>query len=293
MNRSKLQFLGAMGIFGTVGIFVNFIPLSSAVIAFCRGLLGLMFLACIMLLKRKRPDMKAIKSNLPILILSGCAMGFNWVLLFESYLHTTVATATVCYYLAPLLLLLVSPLLGERLTAKKLICIFTALMGLVCISGVLKAGPLALYELWGILFGLGAAALYASVMFLNKKLSPMPDYDKTMIQLASATVVILLYLLFTRPVLQPLTTLQWILLLVVGILHTGVAYVLYFGSMKGLSAQSIALFSYLDPVIAVLLSVLLLRESMDILNILGTVLILGSALYSELPEKTKQKRDYR
>lgn len=284
-NRSKLAFLGAMGIFGTVGIVVKFIPLTSAVIALCRGLLGLLFLTFVMLFTKKRPDTAAIKKNLPVLLLSGAAMGFNWVLLFESYLHTTVATATVCYYFAPLLLMLASPLLGERLTAKRLACVGTALIGLVFVSGVLEGGLPAAYELWGILFGLGAAIVYASVMFLNKTLSPIPAYDKTVLQLGSATVVIAVYLLFANPVPRALTSVQWVLLLLVGILHTGVAYVLYFGSMKNLSAQSIALFSYLDPMIAVLLSALALQEAMSVFDVIGTVLILGSALYSELPQR--------
>lgn len=286
MNKAKL--LGAMGIFGTVGIFVRYIPLSSAAIAFSRGLLGLLFLAAVMVLTKKKPDFGAIRKNLLLLILSGFAIGFNWILLFESYKHTTVSTATVCYYLAPLLLLLASPLLGERLTAKKLMCVGAALAGLVCVSGVAEGGLPAIGELNGVLLGVGAAVLYAAVMFLNKKLSPISAYDKTVFQLGSATAVLLPYLLLTQAAEMPqLTATQWLLLAVVGIVHTGIAYTMYFGSLKELDAQTVALFSYLDPVIAVLLSALLLREPMTPANTVGTVLILGSALYSELPERKK------
>jgi RarD protein len=280
--KEKGMFLGAMGIFGTIGIFIRYIPLPSAVIALCRGVLGLVFLAAIMALSRQKPDITAIKRNLPILLCSGAAMGFNWVFLFESYKYTTVATATVCYYLAPMLLLLFSPLLGERLTAKRLLCILVALAGLVCVSGITEHGLPKLEEIKGILFGLAAAALYASVMFLNKKLSPIGAYDKTVLQLGSATGVLLLYILIAKPALpSAMNAIEWGLLLFVGIVHTGVAYTLYFGSMKNLPAHTVAIFSYLDPVIAVVLSALLLKESMSIANIIGTVLILGSALYSE------------
>ena len=271
-----------MGIFGTIGIFVRYIPLPASAIAFCRAVLGLIFLLAVILLSGKKPEKAAIKANLPILIISGAAMGFNWILLFESYRYTTVATATVCYYLAPLLLLLASPLLGEKLTLKKLLCVGIALFGLVCISGVMEGTLPKAEELTGIGFGLGAAVLYASVMFLNKKLSPMGAYNKTVLQLASAAVVILPYLLLTENAASfALTGLQWILLLVVGIVHTGVAYWMYFGSMEKLSAKTISVLCYLDPVIAVLLSALLLKEPMTPVNILGSVLILGSALYSE------------
>lgn len=286
MHKAKLQLLGAMGIFGTIGIFVKYIPLPSATIAFVRGLLGVAFLLLIMLLTKQKPDKQAIRKNLLILCISGAAIGFNWILLFESYKHTTVATATVCYYLAPLFLLLASPLLGEKLTAKKITCISAALVGMVFVSGVTQ-GPLpTAYELKGILLGVGAAILYAGVMFLNKKLSPIGAYDKTVLQLGAAAAVLLPYLLLTQTFALPaLTGIQWGLLLLVGIVHTGIAYWLYFGSMKNLPAETIALFSYLDPVLAILLSAFLLGEPMTVSGVIGTVLILGSALYSELPTK--------
>lgn len=278
--------LSAMGIFGTIGIFVRYIPLPASAIAFCRAVLGLIFLLAVLLLSGRKPEKATIKANLLILIISGAAMGFNWILLFESYRYTTVATATVCYYLAPLLLLLASPMLGEKLTAKKLICVGVALIGLVCISGITEGSLPRTEELMGIGFGLGAALLYASVMFLNKKLPPMGAYDKTILQLASAAMVILPYLLLTENIaVFSLTGLQWVLLLVVGIVHTGIAYWMYFGSLEKLSAKTISVLCYLDPVIAVLLSAILLKESMTPVSVLGSVLILGSALYSEWQNK--------
>ena len=282
MTKEKGMLLGAMSIFGTIGIFVRYIPLPASAIACCRAVLGLIFLLAVILLSGKKLGKAAIKANLPILVTSGIAMGFNWILLFESYRYTTVATATVCYYLAPLLLLLASPLLGEKLTAKKLLCVGVALIGLVCISGVGEGNLPQRKELIGIGFGLGAAVLYASVMFLNKKLSPMSAYDKTVLQLFSAAVVILPYLLLTENVASfHLTGFQWVLLLVVGILHTGIAYWMYFGSIEKLSTKTISVLCYLDPVIAVILSALLLKEPMTPVNIFGSILILGSALYSE------------
>lgn len=286
MNASKIKLLSAMGIFGTIGIFVKYIPLSSAALACCRGVLGVLFLAAVMLLTKKKPDIAAIKKNLLVLVLSGAAIGFNWIALFESYRFTTVATATVCYYLAPLFLLLASPLLGEKLTFKKLLCIGMALVGMIFVSGMLDGPIPTFYELKGIVLATVAAALYASVMFLNKKLSPIGAYDKTVIQLGAAAIVILPYVLFSQIGDPPiLTAPQWILLVVVGIVHTGFAYTLYFGSMKNLPAETVAIFSYLDPVIAILLSALLLKEPMTVTGIIGTLLILGSALYSEFPTK--------
>lgn len=283
MGSSKLTFLSAMGVFGTIGIFVRYIPLPSGTIAFFRGVLGVAFLLAVMLLGKKKFDTAAIRRNLVLLCLSGAAIGVNWILLFESYRYTTVATATVCYYLAPLFLLLACPLLGERLTVKKVLCIAVALVGLVFVSGVMEGDLPAKKDLAGIGMGIGAALFYATVMFLNKKFTPIPAYDKTILQLSAASLVIAPYLLATGGFdLSGLTGGQWGLLLVVGIVHTGIAYTMYFGAMKDLSTHAIALFSYLDPVIAVVLSALVLRENIGFWGVAGTVLILGSALYSEL-----------
>ena len=287
MNKNKLMLLGAMGIFGTVGIFRNYIPLDGGVIAGFRAVVGLLFLLGVMLISGKRFDWKAIRKNLLILCISGAAMGFNWVLLFESIGPTTVATATACYYLAPLFLILASPLVGEKLSLKKVLCVAVALVGLVFVSGVMDGGLPPIRQIKGILLALGAAVLYATVMLLNKKLSPIPAYDKTSVQLAAAALVVIPYIFLGKGLeLGAMTPLSYTLLAVVGIVHTGIAYVMYFGSMGSLKAQTIAIFSYLDPVIAVLLSALLLREPMNFWGIAGTVLILGSALVSELTDNT-------
>lgn len=283
MNKAKCEMLLAMVIFGTVGIFVRYIPLPSATVALFRGVLGLAFLLVVMAFTGKKPKLQSIRGNIWVLLLSGCAIGLNWVLLFESYHYTTVAIATICYYLAPVFFVLASPLLGERLTGKKLALLGIALVGMVFVSGVLEGGVSGGK---GIILAVGAAALYASVMFLNKKLRNITAYDKTVMQLSAAAVVIFPYVLATGGLkLAEVAGVDYLLLAVVGIIHTGVAYWLYFGALGKLSSQSVALFSYLDPAIAILLSALLLREPIGWQGILGAILILGSALYSEMPKK--------
>lgn len=286
--KSRLQLLSAMGIFGTVGIFVKYIPLPSATIAFCRGILGVAFLILVMVLTRQKPDRVAIRKNLRVLLLSGVAIGLNWVLFFEAFRYTSVAIATVCYYLAPLFLILMSPLIGERLTGKKLLCIAVAFAGMALLSGITDSANVTGDQLLGIALATGAAILYASVMLLNKKLSPIPAYDKTVLQLGAASMVIVPYLLLTGGFsFEGLTAGGWVSLLIVGIVHTGVAYAMYFDSMKNLPAHTIAIFSYLDPVLAVVLSALVLQEPLSLWGGIGAVLILGSALYSELPDRKK------
>ena len=279
----------SMVIFGTIGIFRRCIPLPSSLVAMTRGLIGMLFLLLVMALRKRGMNRAAVRRKLGLLCLSGAAIGVNWILLFEAYNYTSVATATLCYYLAPMFVILASPLVvGERLTAKKLICVLAALLGMVFVSGVLEAGG-GSSDLKGVLLGLGAAVLYASVVLMNKQLGDVPAYDRTIVQLGSSAAVLLPYVLLTEDMGALTFTPGTIgLLLVVGIVHTGIAYALYFGSLMQLKAQTAAILSYIDPVVAVLLSALVLREHMSLLSGLGAVLVLGAAVVSELPSRRKK-----
>lgn len=292
MGKSSLEttkMMLSMVIFGTIGIFVRNIPLQSSVIALVRGVVGALFLLLVVTIQRKPISSTAVKRNLLWLCLSGICIGFNWILLFESYRYTSVAVSTLCYYMAPILVILASPfVLKERLTIKKGICVLTALAGMICISGVLDSGIPVTGELRGILLGLAAAALYAAVILLNKQLKDISAYDKTILQLGISALILIPYCILTyQPGEAAITHTAIILLLVIGIVHTGFAYYLYFGSMECLSGQSVAVISYIDPVVAVLVSVLLLNEPMKAVDLLGALLILGAALISEMPGKKK------
>ena len=275
--------IASMCIFGTIGVLRRYIPLSSSLVALVRGVIGAAFLLIVCLVSKHALDRNAIKKHIVLLALSGAAIGFNWILLFEAYNHTSVAAATLCYYLAPILVILASPIvLRETLTPKKLLCTLTALIGMVLVSGVCEAGFGGISELKGILFGLGAAVLYASVILMNKKMPGVPSYDKTIFQLSLASIALLPYVLLTENwgsiVLTPLAM---TLLLVAGILHTGIAYWMYFGSMDHLPSHTVALLSYIDPILAIFLSVLLLKEPMTLSAGIGAVMILGAAYLSE------------
>ena len=227
-----------------------------------------------------------IGSQLGLLALSGAFVGFNWILLFEAYRYTTVAIATICYYLAPAFVTLGSPLVGEKLSGKKLVAIGVAMVGMVFVSGVLQGNQKSSFL--GVVLGVGAAVFYASVILMNKKLSPIDAYDKTLCQLGAASLVVVPYILIVGGMdFGGMSTLSWVMLSILGIVHTGIAYALYFGGIRDVNAQTAAILSYLDPVLSILLSALILREQLDVFSIIGAVLILGSALYSELPGRKK------
>ncbi len=288
-NKAKSMLIVSLLIFSTIGIFRNYIPYPSSVIALARGIIGTLFILAVMLIKRQKLNIAAIKKNLLLLCVSGAFIGFNWILLFESYRYTSMSTATLCYYMSPIMVILASPfVLKEKQTAKKLLCTLVAIVGMVIISGVFDSG---FYGIKGILFGLGAAALYASAVLMNKFMHGISGLERTFIQIGMAAIAILPYVLLTEDisVLTP-DALPVTLLVIVGILHTGLAYTLYFGSIEKIKAQTVAIMSYIDPVVALVLSFVILKDDFGPLKLLGSILILGATLISELPTKLAQKK---
>ena len=292
MERRKAMgmFISSMLVFGTIGVFRRYIPLSSAFLAFARGILGGLFLLVFMRVRKKDAGAKLPPSVLARLAATGAMIGINWILLFEAYNHTTVAVATLCYYMEPTIVMLLSPLLfKERLTGKKALCAAVSIVGMALVSGVIGGGGQG-GSVRGVLFGLGAAVFYSAVVIMNKKTPGIDAYQRTTVLLLSAGLVMVPYLLLTGGFGGAgFTASSVALLLIVGIVHTGVAYALYFGGMEGLKVQTIAVFSYIDPVSALLFSALLLREPLSLLNIVGAVMIIGSAMVSEIKTESSTR----
>ncbi len=281
------QYLLAMAIFGTIGLFVKFIDLPSTVIALSRGALGTLFLFVVVQFMRRRMDTESIKRNFKHLLIAAVALGFNWIFLFEAYRLTSIATATLAYYMAPVILILLSPLiLKERVGLAKWICVICALIGMSLIAGIWEGSDQI--ALSGIAMGLLAACFYATIVINNKFLNGLNPYDSAIVQLGIAALVLLPYVAFTVDFTSLSLDTQTIgLTLIVGIVHTGVAYWLYFSALPKLEAARIAIFSYIDPAIAILLSVFVLMEPITTAGVIGAVLILGAALTSEFVGKNK------
>lgn len=292
VTRARLSLIASISIFGTIGLLRRFLPVPSGFLAMTRGLMGAAFLLLLMRLRGGRLSREAIRANGWRLIASGAMIGFNWILLFEAYRYTTVAIAELCYYMAPVFILIAAPfLLRERLTPRKLLCVAAALLGVALVSDLAGSGFSGASEWRGVLFGLAAAVLYAGVVLLNKQIRDIGAYDKTIVQIGVAGAVLIPYVLLTEDLSAvELTPRVAALLLVAGLVHTGLAYALYFSSMDALPAHTLALLGYLDPVIAVLLSALVLCEPMLLTQALGAALILCAAIVAELPEPEKTSR---
>lgn len=283
MKKATWMLVTAMLIFGTLGLFVRNVPVSSGELALYRAILATGMIGMFLLITRQPVPFAAIKKEVPLLLLSGAAMGFNWILLFEAYRYTTVSAATLSYYFAPVIVTVISPFLfREKLSLRQILCFVMSTVGIVMITatGDLSAGS---NNLVGIAFGLGAAVLYATVILLNKFIRGVAGLHRTFLQFLAAIAVLIPYVAFSGAFsLGALDGMGWLNLLILGLVHTGVAYCLYFPALKDLPGQRAAILSYLDPLVAVLLSVTVLGEGMTTWQAVGGVLILGFTLWDAL-----------
>lgn len=216
-------------------------------------------------------------------------MGINWILLFQAYKYTTVSAATLSYYFAPIIVTITaSVLFHEKLTRKQIICFVMSTIGIILIIGVGEMGGSA-SNAAGILFGLGAAVFYASVILLNKFIKNVSGIHRTLLQFFAAIIILIPYVACTGGInLDGLSLTGWVSLLIVGLVHTGITYCMYFSSLKDLSGQETAILSYIDPLVAVIMSVLILHEGMTLMQAAGGILILGFTLWNE---KTNSKAE--
>lgn len=283
MKKYKLGLIIAMLIWGSIGIFVRYIDFTSSQIALVRAIVGSIFLIAFSMISKEHLSKEKIKSNLLVLVACGICLGFNWIFLFQAYNYTTISTATICYYLAPVIVMFLSPfLLKEKLTLVKVLCIVAAMIGMLCIVGIDKSS-MGGNNIVGIVYGLSAACLYAGVVVLNKFLKDISGRDSSVVQLSVAAIFLIPYVIFTEKIsLAGVSSKSIILLLIIGIVHTGIAYLIYFTVIQKLESQTVAIYSYVDPISAIIMSAIILSESMSLLQILGGILILGSTFISEI-----------
>lgn len=288
-KNARVMMIVSMTVFGTLGLFVRNIPLSSGELALYRAVLALILIGFYLLVTKQKIPLAAIRKDLPLLLLSGAAMGINWILLFQAYRYTTVSAATLSYYFAPVIVTVLCPILfKEKMRARQWLCFVMSTVGLVLITvtGETETGK---SDLTGILFGLGAAVFYATVVLLNKFIKGVDGIHRTFLQFVSATVVLIPYVLVSGSFgLRALSGVGWANLLTVGLVHTGITYCLYFSSLKELPGQKAAILSYIDPLVAVMVSVLLLHETITGRQIIGGILILGFTLINEVSVKPKK-----
>lgn len=285
MNKksSRLMFVSAMTIFGTMAPFVRRIGVSSAELSLYRALLAACLIGIFLLATGRKLPVKQLRKELILLVCSGACMAVNWILLFEAYKYTTVAIATLSYYFAPVLVTAASAFLfREKLTKKNIFCFAMSTLGIVIITSASGLGGGSNNSL-GIFFGLGAAVLYAGCILLNKAIKGVGGIERTFLQFLAAIAVMIPYVALTGGVtVQNLDMTGWICLLVIGLIHTGITYCMYFTAVEHIPGQAVAILSYIDPLVAVIIGVLILGEPLTAPQLIGGTMILGFTLWNEL-----------
>jgi len=289
--KGKVKLVTTMLIFGSIGVFVKNIHLSSSEIAFLRGIIGSVFLIAASFFVRQKLSFQSIRENIVLLLLSGAAIGTNWIFLFQAYKYTTISNATLSYYFAPVFVMILAPfILKEKLTMVKTGSIISAMIGLFLVVNIGDGTSGSYNHPVGILYGLSAAGLYASVILMNKFIKNLSGFETTLVQLLVAAIVLFPYVFLKGQLsFSGINSHSILLILILGVLHTGIAYFLYFTSFKELEGQTIAVLSYIDPISAVVFAAIFLGEGMSVLQMIGGLLILGSTFLSERLDVKIQK----
>ena len=282
-RKARLQLIFTMLLFGTIGTLSRFIDMPSSVIALGRAFFSVLTIILILALRRQKLDWDDIKRNIGWLTLSSVFMCCNWVCQFEAFKYTTIAVSTLCYYMQPVFYILAAAIvIKEKLSPRKLVCVAVAFCGMIFVSGVLQTG-FHISELKGVLFGIAGGFFYAMVVLINKYMKDISPVNTTIMQMALVSLIMLPYSAATGGLAAArVTTVGIICLIVLGALHTGIAYIISFDAVNKLSAQTVGILSYIDPVEAVLLSAFFLKEPLTIWTIIGAVMILGATAVSEL-----------
>jgi drug/metabolite transporter (DMT)-like permease len=288
--KSKIQFILSMIIFGTIGLVVRYIDLSSSERALLSSFIGCLFLTLILFIMKKKLSWNLVKSNALFLFLSGIALGGNWIFLYKSYDHTTIANATLGYYFAPVFVMILSPfVLREQLSLKKMGCIGVAIIGMLLIVGEGVSASKS-EDILGLSYGLIAAAFYAALLLLNKFIKDLGKLELTIIQLGTTALLLTPYVFFTEGFgIFEVSSSSVPFILILGVINTGIGFWLFFSGMEKLKGQSIAMLSYVDPFVAILISAIILQEQMIFIQILGGTLLLGSTFVSEIKSVTFSK----
>ena len=281
-KNAKSMMIASVAIFGTLGVFTRNITVTSGELALYRAVLAISLIAVYLVCTKQNINLKASKKELVLLLFSGAAIGINWILLFEAYKYTTISAATLSYYFAPVIVTVICPILfHEKLTGKQIFCFIMSTLGLIMITGTSNIRDKR--DFIGILFGISAAIFYAAVIILNKFIRNIDGIHRTFLQFLSAIIILVPYVLLTSGIhLGNLDIKGWVNLLIEGLFHTGITYCMNFSTLKELAGQEASILSYIDPLVAVLISVLILGETMSIAQAIGGALILGFTLWNEL-----------
>ena len=279
MKTSYLKYIFALLLFGSNGIVASLIHLSSYEIVLLRTLLGSLLLIAIFFIAREKLTFYKYKTQSIFLAVSGIAMGTSWIFLYEAYDEIGVSLASLAYYCGPVIVMILSPLLfREKLTKIKVCSFLVVLVGIFLVNGTAFENGVSV---WGLACGLLSAVCYSLMVMFNKKAKDITGLENSMLQLFVAFLTVAIFVGIKQGYRMEIDTQSIIPILVLGLLNTGIGCYFYFSSIGKLPVQTVAICGYLEPLSAVLFSVIFLKETMLPIQIIGAVLIIGGAMLGE------------
>lgn len=279
-STAVIRYLSALFLYGTIASFLRYIEYSSDFVVLCRGLFGSLFIFLVLKSRKEEININAIRSNLLLMVISGAALGFNWIFLFMGYRYG-MAIASLCNYMAPIVVVvIVSIFYKEKINLKQVCCVILAFVGMLFLIGIF--GNDQMIDPRCVIYGLLAALGFVILVLCNRKLKDIGPLEKTFVQLLVSMIVVFPYVFIQRSFPEHFDLLSTILVLILGFVHTGVAYIFYFNSIDTLPAQSIAVLGYLEPVLNVLFGWILFSERIGVSGMIGAILIIAASLGNEI-----------
>ena len=283
MKTPYFKYIFALLLFGSNGIVASLIHLSSYEIVLLRTLIGSLLLIAIFFIAREKLTFYKYKTQSIFLAVSGIAMGTSWIFLYEAYDEIGVSLASLAYYCGPVIVMMLSPFLfGENLTKIKVCSFLVVLVGIFLVNGTAFENGVSV---WGLACGLLSAICYSLMVMFNKKAKDITGLENSMLQLFVAFLTVAIFVGIKQGYRMEIDTQSIIPILVLGLLNTGIGCYFYFSSIGKLPVQTVAICGYLEPLSAVLFSVIFLKETMLPIQIIGAVLIIGGAILGEIRHK--------
>ena len=280
MKTAYFKYIFALLLFGSNGIVASYIDLSSYEIVLLRTLIGSLLLIAIFFLTREKLTFYRHKRQFACLTLSGVAMGASWVFLYEAYSQIGVSLASLTYYCGPVIVMMLSPILfKEKLTKTKIISFVAVLIGIFLVNGTAFSND---KNMWGIFCGLMSALCYSFMVIFNKKAKNITGLENSLLQLFISFITVAIFILIKQGYNIQIPQSSIIPILILGLINTGIGCYFYFSSIGRLPVQTVAICGYLEPLSAVIFSVIFLKEIMLPIQVIGAILIIGGAIYGEL-----------
>lgn len=280
MKSVYISYIFSLLLFGSNGIIASYIDLSSVQIVLYRTLIGSLLLIFLFLVTGNKWTFYKNKKHFFCLALSGISMGLSWMFLYEAYSQIGVGISSLIYYCGPVIVMALAPIVfKEKLTCHKLAGFLAVLIGIVLVNGNLASGN---NNFFGILCGVMSAVTYSIMVIFNKKAASISGLENSSLQLVISCFTVAVFVLLRGDFSFYVPQGSILPLAILGVVNTGIGCYLYFSKLEKLPVQSVSILGYIEPLSAVILSVLILKESMSITQIIGAILVLGGAIYAEM-----------